>query len=172
MIITPYASFTRPADTDAYAQGDLVANSTTAGSVTPMRFGVSKLGHGTGRVVGARLLKDDATTNNADFILHLFSSEPTSSAGDNAAFQAGGVLSVSSVDSYLGSITIDMTSGAIADADALIESVNIASTPLYFDLELEANAGRVIYGLLEADAAYTPASGEIFKIWLFIENEA
>jgi hypothetical protein len=27
------ASFTRPADTTAYASGDLVANSTTAGSV-------------------------------------------------------------------------------------------------------------------------------------------
>lgn len=171
MIITPYATFTRPADTNAYAQGDLVANDTTAGNVVPMRFGVSKLGYGTGRVVGARLLKDDATATNADFILHLFSSEPTSSAGDNAQFNNSGVYAVSSVDSYLGSITIDMTSGAVADADALIESV-AASPQLYFDLELEANAGRVIYGLLEADAAYSPASGEIFKIWLFIENEA
>ena len=32
------ASFTRPADTTAYASGDLVANSTTAGSVIPMTF--------------------------------------------------------------------------------------------------------------------------------------
>lgn len=30
------ASFTRPADTAAYAVGDLVANSTTAGSVAAM----------------------------------------------------------------------------------------------------------------------------------------
>lgn len=29
----PIVSFTRPADTTAYASGDLVANSTTAGSV-------------------------------------------------------------------------------------------------------------------------------------------
>ena len=171
MIITPYATFTRPANTTAYAQYDLVANDATAANVVPMRFGVSKVGHGTGRVVGARLLKDDATATNADFVLHLFSTQPTSSVGDNAQFNTSGVLGVSSVDSYIGSITIDMTSGAIADADALIESVNIASTPLYFDLELETNAGRVIYGLLEADQAYTPASGETFKVWLFVENE-
>jgi hypothetical protein len=32
------ARFTRPSDTTAYASGDLVANSTTAGSVVPMSF--------------------------------------------------------------------------------------------------------------------------------------
>lgn len=171
MIITPYASFARPGNTTAYAQADLIANSATAAEVEPLRFGVSKLGYGTGRIVGARILKDDATATNADFILHLFSTEPTSTAGDNEQFNNSGVLACS-VDSYLGAIVIDMTSGAVADADALIESVTIQTTPLYFDLELETNAGRVIYGLLEADAAYDPASGEVFKVWLFIENEA
>lgn len=172
MIITPYASFTRPADSTDYAQGDLVANATDEADVVPLRFGVSKMGYGTGRIVGARLLKNDATATNADFVLHLFSAEPNPSVGDNAQLNNSGVLAVASVDSYLGAITIDMTTGAIADSAALIESVNIASTPLYFDLELETNAGRVIYGLLEADAAYDPASGEVFKVWLFIENEA
>jgi hypothetical protein len=36
------ASFTRPADTNAYAAGDLVANSVTAGSVIPMTFAVAR----------------------------------------------------------------------------------------------------------------------------------
>ena len=31
-------SFTRPGDTTPYASGDLVANSTTAGSVVPLTF--------------------------------------------------------------------------------------------------------------------------------------
>jgi hypothetical protein len=34
----PSASFTRPNNTTAYASGQLVANSTTAGSVAPMAF--------------------------------------------------------------------------------------------------------------------------------------
>lgn len=34
LITTLSGSFTRPSDTTAYASGDLVANSTTAGSVT------------------------------------------------------------------------------------------------------------------------------------------
>ena len=37
-IYNPSASFTRPADTTQYAVGDLVANNTTPGSVTPLSW--------------------------------------------------------------------------------------------------------------------------------------
>jgi hypothetical protein len=171
MIITPYASFSRPADTTSYAQGDLVANDVDQGDVIPLRFGVGKLGYGTGKVVGGRLHKDDETVTNADFILHLFTAEPDPSVGDNAQLNSTGTYAVASLESYIGSITFDMTTGAAATSGSLTESVALTA-PLYFDLELETNAGRVLYGLLEADAAYAPASGEIFKIWLHIENEA
>jgi hypothetical protein len=40
------ANFTRPADTTAYASGDLVANSTTAGSVVAMSFASATFGSG------------------------------------------------------------------------------------------------------------------------------
>ena len=42
------ASLTRPADTNAYALGDLVADSTTAGAVTPLSFSVGRDGTGKG----------------------------------------------------------------------------------------------------------------------------
>ena len=46
------ATLTRPADTTAYASGDLVANSTTAGSVTPLTFNA---GASQGSVLFARI---------------------------------------------------------------------------------------------------------------------
>jgi hypothetical protein len=171
MIITPFASLTRPSDTTSYSQGDLIANDTDEADVVPMRFGVGKLGHGAGKVVGGRLHKDDETVTNADFILHLFTAEPNPAVGDNAQLNSSGTYAVASLESYIGSITFDMTTGAAATSGSVTESVALTA-PLYFDLELETNAGRVIYGLLEADAGYAPASGEIFKIWLHIENEA
>jgi len=48
MPMTSSASFTRPANTTAYADGDLVANSATAASVVPLTFTSSRVvGHGT-----------------------------------------------------------------------------------------------------------------------------
>jgi acetyl-CoA acetyltransferase len=67
------STITRPADTTAYAAGDLVANSTTAGSVTPFIFDLS-LGRGLAisSIQRVRLFKSAASATLAQFILHLF----------------------------------------------------------------------------------------------------
>jgi hypothetical protein len=69
----PSATFTRPADTNVYASGDLVANSTTAGSVAPMAFTIGRdaLGKG-GMVRRVRLRKSGTSITNASFRLHLY----------------------------------------------------------------------------------------------------
>ena len=170
MIITPYASFTRPANTTAYASGDLVANSATAGNVEPLRFGVQKMGRANGVIGFARLLKSDPTVTNANFNLHLFATSPTVTNGDNGAF------AVSNAESFLGTINFDLTSEAFVTATDVIKRCPFTHTVggtvfpglLAFDLDLMADGGRIIYGLLAAAAAYTPASAEQFKIWLEI----
>src|SRR5215207_5972656 len=53
------ASFVRPANTTAYAIGDLVANSTTAGSVTPLSVTGARVANGTGSIVYAGLRKSN-----------------------------------------------------------------------------------------------------------------
>src|SRR6185437_974597 len=80
------ANFTRPADTTAYATGDLVANSTTAGSVTPLSFTAPRYATGSGQVRRARLKKSTNTTTNATFRLHLYATSPTPTNGDNGAW--------------------------------------------------------------------------------------
>ena len=65
---TPFAvaSFTRPDNATAYASGDLMANSTTAASVLPLRFMVGqKRGGVSGVILGARIAKSNQTVTNA-----------------------------------------------------------------------------------------------------------
>lgn len=164
MIITPYVSFTRPADTTAYADTDLIANSTTAGSVVPLRFGVSKLSRGNGRIIGARIFKDHQTFTNFNVKLHLFVLSPTVTNGDN------GTLAVATAETYLGEIAMDASTGAFVTTTDGVKAFRL-TVPISFDLELTGDAGRVLYGLLEAKAAYTPQSAEVFKIWLEIEDD-
>src|SRR5438105_3199311 len=75
------ANFTRPADTNAYTAGDLIANSTTAASVTPMQLAVAALNAGTGSIRRARLSKSGTGVSNATFRVHLYSSDPSASSG-------------------------------------------------------------------------------------------
>src|SRR5689334_10112995 len=65
------ASFTRPADTTAYASGDLVANNTSAGSVTPMTFAAARAADKGFMVRRARMKKSTTGTTGAQFRLHL-----------------------------------------------------------------------------------------------------
>lgn len=86
LTIRPSASFVRPADTTAYAVGDLVANNTSAGSVTPMSFTVGRDADSGGMIRRIRLRKTGTSVSNALFRLHLYSASPTPSNGDNGAW--------------------------------------------------------------------------------------
>lgn len=143
-------SFTRPADTTAYASGDLVANSTTAGSVIPLVL-QSAVGAGGQRLIRRmRVRKSGTSVTNASFRIHLYGSYPTPANGDNGAWSTSGAAA------YLGAmdVTIDraFTDGA----------VGVAVPVNGFDVSYDQ--GEAIYALVEARGAYTPASGETFTL--------
>ena len=175
MIITPSSSFTRPANTTAYADGDLIANSTTAASVTPLEFKLNDLDRKSGCVGFVRIFKDYQTVTNATFDLLLFTQSPTVTNGDN------GALAVSTAQYYIGTVACDMSSDAVASStDAakrfpILSTVSSISYPglIAFDVEREAGAigSLSLYGLLKARAAYTPASGEQFTVTLEIGDD-
>lgn len=157
------ASFTRPANTTQYATGDLVANSATAASVTPLTF---EAGRGPGNGISirrARLYKSDDDITSASFRLHLFSGDPTASAltaGDNGAISLN-----TAITEYLGSIDVDMT----ASPDIYNTAGNLAVGVPLQGVEINHRpSSNVIYGLLEARGTYTPASGETFTVALEI----
>lgn len=137
------ANFTRPSDTTAYTSNDLVANSTTAGSVSPMAFSCN------GDLTRVKLKKSTSTNTNAQFTLYLYSSSPTVTAGDNGAYasiEAGAI----------GSITLDLTGSPYSDACSGFNTFAVAVPCV-----------GPVYGLLKATAGYTPASAEVFTVTLY-----
>lgn len=152
-IANPSANFTRPSDTTAYASGDLVANSTTAGSVTAMSFTVGRIAAGSVMLRRCMVRKSGTSVTSAAFRVHLFRAAPsTVTNGDNGAF------SVSGVADYIGGfdVTVDrvFTDGAAGFGNPVIG----------YEMGVKLASGTTIYGLIEARAAYTPANAEVFTV--------
>ena len=162
-------NFSRPADTTAYAAGDMVANTTTAGSVTAANSAFvlanvlrdADLGGYIDQIV---LRKDDPTTTDAAFRIHFFDTDPFATApgsGDNAAIN----LSDNAADDYLGYIDVDMNldlfgSGA---SDSCL-GVGYPTRPI----AVKAASGTTIWGVLEVRDAYVPKSGETFTLYAHV----
>lgn len=151
------SNFTRPNDTTAYASGDLIANSTTAGSVTPLSFDLP-FTRGTGQTImlRARINKSGTTAANSTFRLHLYERSPTVANGDNGAWSS------SQAAYYLGFIDI-ATLFAFTDGCANFGS---AAAGAEMRIKMLPGSASTIYGLLEARAAYTPAANEVFTVIL------
>lgn len=166
MHIAPRYSFNRPANTTQYAQNELVANHATAGSVVPMRFGVSPI-RGRGKIVRVRVFTDNEAVTTATFNLHLFSRPPVPTNGDNGAF------AVDTARYFIGTVACDLATGAFVTTTDKCKGFVITGG-LVFDTLAEAPAleGGAIYGLLEtaAGATYTPASEELFEVTVEIEG--
>jgi hypothetical protein len=157
------AAFTRPANTTAYAQNDLVADNVTAGSVTPIIFPRSKLrGRTSGKITGASLEKSAASLTTADFLLYLFNQAKTLTNGDN------GAIVFNSWAGYIGAIALNFTTTPVG-----LPPAGTAGTPARCrhqgTVDLKFNASQNIYGYLAANSAYTPASAETFLATIDIE---
>jgi hypothetical protein len=153
MFSAPRYSFTRPADGTAYGSADLVANDTDAADVVPLKWRAQS---GAGRIVAATLFTDDETVTNANFTLYLFRSAPSPSVGDN------GVFALDSAEPLIGTVAMDLTSGATATSTDKFKRFAI-STPISFQAD-------TLYGLLATAAAYDPDGAETFTVTLEIEE--
>lgn len=147
------AAFTRPNDTTAYAVGDLVANSTTAGSVALVELaGAVRAAGGVSRIERVRIRKTGTGTTNAQFRVHLFSASPGVANGDNGAFTP------SSIAGWIGSL--DVSVDRAGSDGAIGAGVPVIGSSITFTLP----SGTTLYALLEARGAYTPAAQEQFTL--------
>lgn len=151
LINTLSASFTRPNDTTAYASGDLVANSTTAGSVVPLSLALANPAQVQTIIKRCRLVKSDTTATNGQFRVHFYGASPTVANGDNGAW------STNKAANYFGSI--DVTVIAFSDGCAGTGAVTAGA-----EMQINITSGSTIYCLVEARAAYTPAAQEVFTL--------
>ena len=152
------ATMTRPADTTAYAAGDLVANSTTAGSVTGLVFSAAVRLNENYRIEALRLRKSDPSLTNASFRVYICRALPTLTVGDNGAFNASGVLALDSIQHVIEWFDVTMARSGVAGAFGRgVPNIGgaVALSPV--------DPSTTLYGLIEATAAYTPASGEAFN---------
>lgn len=146
------ATFTRTADTEAYAALDVVGAAVTA----DIDFAnVASANGSVCLIVGARLEIDIAAIPSGmdGFRLHLYNAAPTAIA-DNAAFD----LPSGDRAKYLGYITLN----APVDLGATLWS----NTDLAFAIKCGA-ATTTIYGMLQTLGAYTPSSADVFAITLY-----
>jgi hypothetical protein len=110
------------------------------------------------QIIGGTLQKSDQTdVANAEFRIHVYSSSPTPANGDNGAWSTD-------IAGYLGSLDLSVQL-AFTD-DAYIRTYVTGAAVLSHFM----GTGRQLYGLLEADAAYTPASAETFTAGLIIAH--
>lgn len=157
-ISSPSAIFTRPADTTQYAAGDLVANSTTAGSVVPLSWilGSSAISAPT-TIKRARIVTSATSVTALTFRLHLYDASPAVANGDNGAFSS------TNAANYLGYISCDGTTtpGAKFSDGAVAIGAQTAGAEINV-----RPASKTIYGLIESVSTYTPASAETFTVIL------
>jgi len=153
-------SVTRPANTTAYAANDAISDVTGDAHFTYSCPGVeSKF---TGEIVGARLVSSVAGTTNADFTLLLFSAD-VADVADNAAM----TLTDDEARTFIGSISF--TNGNFQTATN--NKFQQVATNILFQGSKDSGGSGAIYGQLIADAAYTPASGEVFNVDLMIRSD-
>ena len=161
-IATPSASFAVPNSAATYAIGDLIANSATAGSVTPLSFAnVARVAAGAAAIIKARLTKTGTGIVGAAFRLHLYSALPTVTNGDDGAFLPNQAAN------YLGAFEFGTTNMRVHSDGVACNGVTQTGYPITVDL----SSGTTIYGLVEAAGAYVRTAAETFTFTLEVEQE-
>lgn len=151
------ANKTRPADTTQYAAGDVINESTTAGTVWTFA-NCGRTNGGTGIVLGAVLTVSTDPTTDYDTELWLFDAEPAT-ANDNAAFAP--------TDAELRDLV------CIIEFDtAFAGSGNLAYQKLGLNAAFKcATDAKDLYGVLVTRSTTTPASGDRFDIRLTLAQD-
>ena len=147
--------FTRPSDTNQYTLGDVVANSTSAAVMQELANAALANGRG-GIIANAILSKDGTTVTDAQFRVHLFSTNVAGGATIPGQDNAGFGNKYANSPYYIGYIdfaTMAVGTGTNTGARAIATFVN---------LSYHCEATSLFY-LVEARAAYTPASAEKFR---------
>lgn len=159
MQATATAEITRPANTTAYAVGDVVTGTVAA----VLEFAnLAAYPNGLGRVIGGSIQKSTANITNAKFRLWLYAGTIATVGADNAP----AVLRYADKESYLGTVEFPLM---VQDGSSVFSAIAI-------DNELSIpfkciGAKRNLYGVLVAEGAYAPGNAETFFIRLAVERE-
>lgn len=158
---------TRPNDTTAYAQNDLIASSTTAGSVVVPKFTIPDGDHVKAIEINRGRLITNLTTGFTTFAGHidLWSVAPTFTNGDNGAWAV-----TTGAANWLGHATTDVagTYGQYGDGASIAVSVGASFSQANNPFLFERAPGDFLYwSLRETDATgFTPIANQTFTLIL------
>ena len=160
------SALTRPADTTAYAAGDVISDATGDAHFTfaeSLRPG-NKKSHLSGSIATVRLHSSANVATKLDAELWLFHTD-IADVADNAAFAPtdAEALTLVGIISFATANWKEGNAGADAAGNAVIEARNLG-------LALRG-ASPTLYGQLVARNAYIPVSGEIFTCELIISQD-
>lgn len=157
ILTNPTSTLTRPANTTAYAVGDVISSNTTAGSVVVPSFAIA---NSAGAAIIPRLrLSSNVTTGWSAISLqvNLWTAAPTYTNGDNGAYAVA-----TGAAGYLGSCQISLNQfgdGAVG-VGAISNGANIklaSGTSIFWDLQIVTGTP-------------TPTSGQTFTLTAEVEN--
>lgn len=149
-------SFTRPADTTAYAIGDLVANSTTAGSVVALTWtGATITGSGGSGEIAAVTVRADSAA--ATVRVHFFTYAPTVSNGDNGNLVVSNFASTTS-SYYVGYFDV------VLQPEATIAGGGILGQSVGGSIPYKLASADSLYALVEARTIFTPTSAGVYIV--------
>lgn len=152
MLQTVKSTLTRPSNTTAYAQNDLIADTTTAGNIVVPSFTVPR----NGMFFRRCRLHTDKTSGMGSFqgYIEFWTSAPTFTNGDNGAYAVA-----TGADYWIGQVTLDIMTQV---ADGAYSAGAVPNT----GQELLLRSGPVYWSLKEADASgFTPASAQTFTLF-------
>jgi hypothetical protein len=152
------ASFTRPANTTAYAAGDVVNGD---GVLVPVTLtAVAKRNGGGGVIESVGLETNNVTVTNGTFRVHFFSASHATAA-DNAAFAS---LHANRA-AYIGFADLTIL---VADSASATGAQTQADVNIPFQC---ASADDDLYAVVVATGAYTPASGQVFQLTVTVRRD-
>ena len=159
-LVQPYVSFARPADTTAYAIGDVISHATSGNKILEFE-GAFRLAGGTGKLQTAMLIDVSNETTKLAANLWLFSS-PVTIEGDNAKWTPteDELLSLQAVVQWAAADAIQSDVTANVDGNVVNVQKDLALPIKGIDTKL--------YGVLTAANTYTPVSAERLIIRLSI----
>ena len=164
---TRRTAFTRPANTTQYTAGDAMGKGSAALDCI-LEFPPAYSGAGkSGKIIGARLWKDDNDVVADDFTLLLYQALPSADPDDNAA-PSTSFIAIADVGAYIGQILF--TSAAIALAAGVTYDNDVIAAGSVNGIPFHTAGDGVIFGILTAADTYTPASAEVFTITLEIQE--
>lgn len=154
-IVEVQGSITRPADTTAYAAGDAISdNATTPTSGGYFSFTLSGINGGAFTLIDFTLHKSAQGSTNATFDLLLFTTLP-----DLAGFEDNAALGITDAEmkeckGVVRFAAADWANVGTGDIQTVTKCIGVVA----------GSSTMTIYGILTAQAAYTPGSAEVLTL--------